>query len=152
MWPPHSYQDHNNTCTHPFSCHIQYEGNLSACPCFRVISEISSVFEGIWKRSIPAWTLCPGVAFKMRSKRHGRFQFSFLYIKMLLTSLFLLVTGTFAGSACPAPNRYCVYGTSDGKGNAIITVHSSAQGWAALGSGTSMASARYIIGWKNGNS
>jgi hypothetical protein len=51
---------------------------------------------------------------------------------------------------CDQTGRFCVYGTTSESGHNVLTIHSAATGWAAIGIGSSMTSCTemYLI-WKN---
>ncbi|KAJ3319959.1 hypothetical protein HDV06_005777 [Boothiomyces sp. JEL0866] len=57
--------------------------------------------------------------------------------------------GTGLSTSVCIPNQYCLYGEPDGNGNTLVTVHSSANGWAGIGIGNSMQNAKMIVGWLN---
>ncbi|KAI8921782.1 hypothetical protein BC831DRAFT_475424 [Entophlyctis helioformis] len=66
-----------------------------------------------------------------------------------LAALAVLATQAAALSQnCPKAD-FCVYASSDGSGTATFTVHSGAAGWAAIGTGSKMASSSVVVGWLN---
>ncbi|KAJ8326930.1 hypothetical protein QVD99_005308 [Batrachochytrium dendrobatidis] len=67
----------------------------------------------------------------------------------------IAVLAVLAGQAiayntnCPTNGAFCIHSFIDSQGNAVFTVHSSAQGWAAFGTGNSMSGSSMVIGWIN---
>jgi hypothetical protein len=66
---------------------------------------------------------------------------------MLISYIFLIASA--ASQICIQPaEKLCVHSKVDGN-RILITVHSAAKGWTAIGQGASMLSAKIFNGWKN---
>ncbi|KAH9271373.1 hypothetical protein BASA83_006464 [Batrachochytrium salamandrivorans] len=73
-----------------------------------------------------------------------------LGLSALATLAFLAGPAVALSKNCPVPNSFCIYSFNDEQGNAVFTIHSSATGWAAIGTGTAMAASSMVVGWANG--
>ncbi|KAI8927894.1 hypothetical protein BC831DRAFT_151828 [Entophlyctis helioformis] len=75
-----------------------------------------------------------------------------LFASILLQLVVLLSGVQAAGRYCTGSgnDQFCVFGAPDASGsNVVLTVHSAATGWVALGLGTSMSGSTMWVGWTN---